>query len=118
MEAQREFAPSLSPSPAASSGRKALSGLRSEIVVNNAARDKREVGAPVKAIEHVDDRKAMNRGLSVRAQFDGARSTPAFVHADVRQSARGQLPDRWTAIDVVDRLQIDVEGEIEVPRQS
>ena len=60
----------------------------------------------------------MNGGLSVRAQFDGARSTPAFVHADVRQSARGQLPDRWTAIDVVDRLQIDVEGEIEVPRQS
>ena len=86
--------------------------------MNDAPRDKSEVGAPVKAVEHVDDRQAMDWGLSVGAQFDGARSTPAFVHGDVRQSARGQLPDRGTAVDVVDRLQIDVEGEIEVPRQA
>ena len=85
--------------------------------MNNAPRDEREVGAPVKTVEHIDDRQAMNGGLSVRAQFDGARSTPAFVHADVRQSTRGQLPDRRAAIDVIDRLQVDVEGEIKVPRQ-
>src|SRR5271169_6371998 len=103
---------------ATASGRKALSGLRSKIVVNNAPRDKREVGAPVKAVEHVDDRQAMNGRLSVRAQFDGARSTPAFVHADVRQPTRSQLPDRWTAINVIDCLQINVEGEIEVPHQT
>src|SRR5579863_6495629 len=60
----------------------------------------------------------MNRGLSVGAQFNGARSAPAFVHAHVRQSTRGQLPDRWTAVDVIDRLQVDVEREVEVPRHT
>jgi hypothetical protein len=86
--------------------------------VNNAPSDKREVGAPVKAVEHVDDRQAMDGGLGVGTQFDRAWSTPAFVHADIRQSARGQLPNRWTAIDVIDRLQIDVEDEIEVSGQA
>ena len=72
--------------------------------MNDAPRDEGEVSAPVKAVEHVDDRQAMNRGLGVGAQFDSARSTPAFMHNDVRQPARRQLPDRRATIDVVNRL--------------
>jgi hypothetical protein len=81
-----------------------LSGLRREIVVNNPPRDKREVGAPVKAVEHIDDWQAMNWRLSVGAQLDSARSTPAFLHSDVRKAARRQLPNRRAAIDMVNRL--------------
>ena len=43
---------------------------------------------------------------------------PAFVHAHVPQSARGQLANRRPAVDLIDCLQIDVEGEIEMARQA
>ena len=86
--------------------------------MNNAPRHECEVGAPVKTVEHIDDRQPMNGGLGVRTQFDGARSTPAFVHADVGESPRSQLTDRGAPVDLVDRLQIDVEGEVEMPCQT
>ncbi len=103
---------------AATRVRDAVSGLRSEIVVNNPPWDKREVGPPVKTIEHIDDRQTMNGGLSIRAQFNGAWAPPAFMHGDVRQSPRGQLTDGRPSIDMIDRLEVDVEGEIKMSRQA
>ena len=98
--------------------RQGRQSLPIEIIVNDAARDQREVGAPVEAVEHVDDRQAMDRRLRVRPQFDRARSAPAFVHDDVGEAARGQLADRRPAVDVIDRLEVDVLGEIEMARQA
>ncbi len=36
----------------------------------------------------------------------------------VGQPSRGQLTNGGAAVDLIDRLQIDVEGEIEMPRQA
>src|SRR5271166_303057 len=98
--------------------RDTLLAPRSEVIVNNAPRHECEVGPPVKTVEHIDDRQPMNGGLSVRAQFDGARPAPAFVHADVRQSPCSQLTDGGAAVNLIDRFQVDVEGEIEMSCQA
>src|SRR5580704_3336666 len=60
----------------------------------------------------------MNGGLGVGTQFDGAGPAPAFVHADVRQSPCGQLTDGGAAVDLIDRFQVDVEGEVEMSCQA
>ena len=82
--------------------------------MNDAPGDKGEIGAPVEAVEHVDDRQAIEGRLRVRAQFDGAGPAPTFVHEDIPQPPRGELADRRPAVDVIDRLQSDVQGEVEM----
>ena len=65
-----------------------------------------EIAAPVKAIEHFDNREPVDRRLGVRLQFDGARPAPALVHADIGQPTRGELADRGRAVDVIDGLEL------------
>ena len=51
-------------------------------------------------------------------QLDGAGTAPALVHVDVGQPPRRELADRGAPVDVVDGLQIDVLGEIEMRAQA
>src|SRR4051794_14815659 len=60
----------------------------------------------------------MHRRLRVRPEFDGAGSAPALVHDDIGQPPRRELTDRRRAVDVIDRLQIDVLAEIEMARET
>ena len=82
--------------------------------MNDAARLQREVGAPVEAVEHVDHRQPVDRRLRVRPELDRARPAPAFVHRHFGEPAGGELADRRAPVDMIDRLEIDVLGEIEM----
>jgi len=86
--------------------------------VNDPPRLQREVGAPVKPVEHVDDRQAKNRRLRVRPELDRARPAPAFVDDQFAETPRGELADRRAAVDMVDGLEVDVLGEVEVSGQA
>lgn len=86
--------------------------------MNNAARPQREIGAPMEAVEHVDYRQAMDRGLGVRPEFNRAGSAPAFVDDDVGEAPGGKLADGGPAVEMVDRLQVDVLGKIEMPAEA
>ena len=59
--------------------------------------------------------KSPDRRLRVWPELDRGRARPAFVHVDLGEPARGELPDRRRAVDVRDDLVVDVLGEIEVP---
>ena len=77
-----------------------------------------EIGAPVKAVEHFDNREPVDRRLGVRPELDGARPAPALMYADIGQPTRGELADRGRAIDVIDGLEIDVLGKIKMARKA
>src|SRR5580704_15583242 len=77
-----------------------------------------EVGAPMQAVEHVDDRQPMDRGLSIGSQLHRTWTAPTFVHRDIRQPPRSELPYGGPPVDMVDRLEVDVHRKIEMPLKT
>src|SRR5579863_10391030 len=60
----------------------------------------------------------MDRRLRIRPELDGRGAAPAFMHDHVGKAPRGKLADRRAAIDMVDRLEVDVLGEVEMAGQG
>lgn len=69
-------------------------------------------------VEHLDDGQPMDRRLRIRPELDGAGAAPAFMHDHLGEAPGGELADGRAAVDVIDGLEIDVFGEIEMAGEA
>lgn len=86
--------------------------------MDDAPRLQREVGAPVESVEHLNDRQAEHRHLRIGPELHRAGPAPAFVHDHVGEAPRGELTDGGASVDMVDGLEVDVLGEVEMLREG